>query len=136
MAVGAILVKLTSRGPALYRQVRMGQGGRHFTLFKLRTMRQDAEAATGPVWSTENDPRITPLGHLLRRTHIDEFPQLWNVLRGEMSLVETAPRASRIRRPIGLGGSVVSRTAECSAGNHRPRPNVSARRRQHRQRAS
>ncbi len=91
MAVGAILVKLTSRGPALYRQVRMGQGGRHFTLFKLRTMRQDAEAATGPVWSTENDPRITPLGHLLRRTHIDEFPQLWNVLRGEMSLVGPRP---------------------------------------------
>jgi lipopolysaccharide/colanic/teichoic acid biosynthesis glycosyltransferase len=91
IAAAALMVKLTSRGPALYRQVRMGKDGRHFTLFKLRTMRQDAEAATGPVWSTENDPRITPLGHLLRRTHVDEFPQLWNVLRGEMSLVGPRP---------------------------------------------
>jgi len=89
--LGAVLVKLTSRGPALYRQVRVGMNGRTFTLFKLRTMKQDAEAATGPVWSTENDPRITPLGHLLRRTHIDEFPQLWNVAKGEMSLVGPRP---------------------------------------------
>jgi lipopolysaccharide/colanic/teichoic acid biosynthesis glycosyltransferase len=91
IVLGAVLVKLTSRGPALYRQVRVGLNGRTFTLFKLRTMKQDAEAATGPVWSTENDPRITPLGHLLRRTHIDEFPQLWNVAKGEMSLVGPRP---------------------------------------------
>ena len=89
--LGAVLVKLTSRGPAFYRQVRVGLNGRTFTLFKLRTMRQDAEAGTGPVWSTENDPRITPLGQLLRRTHIDEFPQLWNVAKGEMSLVGPRP---------------------------------------------
>ena len=91
IAVAAMLVKLTSRGPALYRQVRVGLNGRTFTLFKLRTMRQDAEAQTGPCWSTENDQRITPLGHLLRRTHIDEFPQLWNVAKGEMSLVGPRP---------------------------------------------
>ena len=91
IVLAAVLVKLTSRGPALYRQVRVGMNGRTFTLFKLRTMKQDAEAATGPVWSTENDPRITPLGHLLRRTHIDEFPQLWNVAKGEMSLVGPRP---------------------------------------------
>ncbi len=89
--IGALLVKVTSRGPAFYRQVRVGLGGRTFTLFKLRTMRQDAEAQTGPVWSTENDPRVTPLGQLLRRTHIDEFPQLWNVAVGEMSLVGPRP---------------------------------------------
>jgi|SRR5579863_8950115 len=89
--LGAVLVKLTSRGPAFYRQVRVGLNGRPFTLFKLRTMRQDAESGTGPVWSTENDPRITPLGQLLRRTHIDEFPQLWNVAKGEMSLVGPRP---------------------------------------------
>jgi lipopolysaccharide/colanic/teichoic acid biosynthesis glycosyltransferase len=89
--LAAALVKLTSRGPALYRQVRVGMNGRTFTLFKLRTMKQDAEAATGPVWSTENDPRITPLGQMLRRTHIDEFPQLWNVAKGEMSLVGPRP---------------------------------------------
>jgi lipopolysaccharide/colanic/teichoic acid biosynthesis glycosyltransferase len=89
--LGAVLVKLSSRGPAFYRQVRVGLNGRTFTLFKLRTMRQDAEVGTGPVWSTENDPRITPLGQLLRCTHIDEFPQLWNVARGEMSLVGPRP---------------------------------------------
>jgi lipopolysaccharide/colanic/teichoic acid biosynthesis glycosyltransferase len=89
--VGAILVKLTSRGPAFYRQVRLGKEGQPFTLLKLRTMKNDAEAETGPVWSTANDSRVTPLGHLLRRTHIDEFPQLWNVVRGEMSLVGPRP---------------------------------------------
>ncbi|MBI3863127.1 MAG: sugar transferase [Planctomycetia bacterium] len=91
IVAGALIVKLTSRGPAFYRQVRLGKDGRPFTLFKLRTMRQDAEAGTGPVWSTENDPRITPIGHLFRRTHIDEFPQLWNVVKGEMSLVGPRP---------------------------------------------
>ena len=93
VALAAAFVKLTSRGPAFYRQARVGMHGRTFTLFKLRTMRNDAEAQIGPVWSTENDPRITPLGHLLRRTHIDEFPQLWNVAKGEMSLV--GPRLER-----------------------------------------
>jgi len=91
IVAGALLVKLTSRGPAFYRQVRVGKDGRHFTLYKLRTMRNDAEKGTGPVWSTENDPRITPLGHLLRRTHIDEFPQLVNVALGQMSLVGPRP---------------------------------------------
>ena len=91
IAIGALLVKLTSRGPAFYRQVRVGLDGREFTLYKLRTMRQDAEAETGPVWSTEFDARVTPLGRLLRCSHIDEFPQLWNVLNGEMSLVGPRP---------------------------------------------
>ena len=104
IAVGALLVKLTSRGPAFYRQVRLGKDGRPFTLFKLRTMRQDAEVGTGPVWSTENDPRITPLGHLLRRTHLDEFPQLWNVAKGEMSLV--GPRPERPEFVARLDGEV------------------------------
>src|SRR5262245_16174332 len=87
IVAGVLLVKLTSRGPAFYRQVRLGKNGRPFTLFKLRTMIHDAEAETGPVWSTENDSRVTPVGNLLRRTHIDEFPQLWNVALGQMSLV-------------------------------------------------
>jgi lipopolysaccharide/colanic/teichoic acid biosynthesis glycosyltransferase len=91
IVLAAVLVKLTSRGPAFFRQARVGMHGRTFTLFKLRTMRNDAEAQIGPVWSTENDPRITPLGKLLRRTHIDEFPQLWNVAKGEMSLVGPRP---------------------------------------------
>jgi lipopolysaccharide/colanic/teichoic acid biosynthesis glycosyltransferase len=91
MLLGVILIKFTSRGPALYRQVRVGKGGRPFTLFKLRTMKHNAEAETGPVWSTENDCRITPVGKLLRSTHIDEFPQLFNVALGQMSLVGPRP---------------------------------------------
>jgi lipopolysaccharide/colanic/teichoic acid biosynthesis glycosyltransferase len=91
IALGALLVKLTSRGPAFYRQVRVGKDGHQFTLYKLRTMRQDAEAKTGPVWSTKFDTRVTPLGKLLRTSHIDEFPQLWNVIRGHMSLVGPRP---------------------------------------------
>jgi lipopolysaccharide/colanic/teichoic acid biosynthesis glycosyltransferase len=88
---GMLLVKLTSRGPALYRQVRVGLDGREFALFKLRTMKHNAEAETGPVWSTGNDSRVTTLGKILRKTHIDEFPQLWNVIRGEMSLIGPRP---------------------------------------------
>ncbi len=89
--LGAVLIKLTSRGPAFYRQVRVGRDGRHFVLFKLRTMNNDAEAISGPVWCSANDSRITAVGDFLRRTHIDEFPQLWNVLRGEMSLIGPRP---------------------------------------------
>lgn len=85
------LVKLTSRGPALYRQVRLGLDGREFTLYKIRTMGHDCERLTGPRWAARNDPRVTPLGRFLRKTHLDELPQLWNVLRGEMSLVGPRP---------------------------------------------
>jgi lipopolysaccharide/colanic/teichoic acid biosynthesis glycosyltransferase len=91
IALGALLVKLTSRGPAFYRQTRVGKNGREFTLFKLRSMQADAEAKTGPVWSTHADPRVTPIGKFLRSSHIDEFPQLWNVIRGDMSLVGPRP---------------------------------------------
>jgi lipopolysaccharide/colanic/teichoic acid biosynthesis glycosyltransferase len=87
----AIAVKLTSRGPAFYRQERVGRNGHAFMMVKLRTMVQDAEAATGPIWASANDPRETPLGRILRRTHLDELPQLWNVLKGDMSLVGPRP---------------------------------------------
>ncbi len=86
-----VLVRFTSPGPAIYRQRRVGQHGKAFTMLKYRTMRQDAEAQTGPVWATENDPRYTPLGRWLRKTRLDEVPQLWNVLKGEMSLVGPRP---------------------------------------------
>jgi lipopolysaccharide/colanic/teichoic acid biosynthesis glycosyltransferase len=89
--LSALLVKLTSRGPAFYRQVRMGLDGRPFTLIKLRTMKHDAEAQSGPVWATDHDVRVTPIGKLLRQSHIDEFPQLLNVIRGDMSLVGPRP---------------------------------------------
>jgi sugar transferase (PEP-CTERM system associated) len=91
MLVVTGLVKLTSPGPALYHQERVGLNGRGFTVHKFRTMRTDAESATGPVWATANDSRVTPVGRLLRRTRLDEIPQLWNVLRGEMSVVGPRP---------------------------------------------
>ena len=87
----AILVKLTSRGPVLHRQERVGRNGVPFILYKLRSMYVDAEARTGAVWATKNDPRITPLGRWLRRFRLDELPQLLNVLRGEMSIVGPRP---------------------------------------------
>jgi sugar transferase (PEP-CTERM system associated) len=91
LLAAATLVKLTSPGGALYRQNRVGLNGRVFTIYKLRIMRADAEAGTGPAWSALNDPRIMPLGRLLRKTRVDELPQLWNVLRGDMSFVGPRP---------------------------------------------
>jgi sugar transferase (PEP-CTERM system associated) len=87
----AALVKLTSQGPVFYHQVRVGYQGRHFVVHKFRSMRSDAEAHTGAVWATSKDARVTPLGRWLRSTRLDEVPQLWNVLIGEMSLVGPRP---------------------------------------------
>ncbi len=85
-------VRLTSRGPVFYTQWRVGQGGRLFRIYKFRTMRVDAERETGPVWAAgEDDPRLTPIGGWLRRHHLDELPQLINVIKGEMSLVGPRP---------------------------------------------
>ncbi len=92
IGVCALLVKLTSKGPAFYVQERVGQHGRIFKLIKLRTMHADAEADSGPVWAEgDDDPRVTRVGRILRRLHLDELPQLVNVLRGEMSLVGPRP---------------------------------------------
>jgi exopolysaccharide biosynthesis polyprenyl glycosylphosphotransferase len=85
-----LLVRLTP-GPVVYRQTRVGEGGRHFTIFKLRTMRRDAEDAGSPRYAQVHDDRVTKVGRVLRRTHLDELPQLWNVLRGEMSIVGPRP---------------------------------------------
>jgi len=87
----AALVKLSSRGDVFYRQERMGLDGKPFMIYKFRSMYDDAEAETGPVFASEQDPRRTPLGKLLRRSNVDELPQLWNVLRGDMSLVGPRP---------------------------------------------
>jgi lipopolysaccharide/colanic/teichoic acid biosynthesis glycosyltransferase len=94
--IAGALVKLTSRGPIFYCQVRLGKDGRAFTLHKLRTMVDKAEAKTGPVWSSKDDARVTWLGRILRTTHIDEFPQLWNVICGQMSLVGPRPERPEI----------------------------------------
>lgn len=88
--VTALLIKLESRGPALYGQARVGKDGRVFTVWKLRSMRSDAESA-GPQWAARNDSRVTRIGRIIRMTRIDEIPQLWNVLRNEMSLVGPRP---------------------------------------------
>jgi sugar transferase (PEP-CTERM system associated) len=88
----ALAVRLTSPGPVLYHQRRVGLQGREFTVHKFRSMRTDAEAATGPVWASKSgDPRVTPIGNWLRRLRLDELPQLWNVLIGEMSFVGPRP---------------------------------------------
>jgi exopolysaccharide biosynthesis polyprenyl glycosylphosphotransferase len=89
----AIAILIESGGPVLYKQVRMGRGGQLYNIYKFRTMRQDAEENGQPQWAEENDRRATKVGLLLRKTHIDEIPQFYNVLRGEMSLV--GPRAER-----------------------------------------
>jgi len=91
MFLVGLLVKCTSRGPMLYHQTRVGLHGHEFTVHKFRTMCEDAERSTGPVWSTANDARVTPIGKFLRRTRLDEMPQLWNVLMGEMSFVGPRP---------------------------------------------
>ncbi len=87
----ALLIRRDSPGPVFYSQERCGENGAPFPLVKFRTMRVDAEAATGPVWARENDPRRTRVGAFLRRHNLDELPQLWNVLKGEMSLVGPRP---------------------------------------------
>jgi lipopolysaccharide/colanic/teichoic acid biosynthesis glycosyltransferase len=112
--VAALAIRLTSPGPVIYRQVRVGLdrrrrehaldwcrrgddlGGQPFTIYKLRTMRADAEAVTGPVWASPDDPRVTPVGRFLRATRIDELPQLVNVIRGDMNLVGPRPERPSI----------------------------------------
>jgi len=90
LALLALTVRLSSRGPVFYRQVRVGKDGRQFVVVKFRTMVQDAERA-GPAWSEKGDTRVTPVGRYLRHTHLDELPQLWNIIRGDMSFVGPRP---------------------------------------------
>ncbi|UCD51493.1 MAG: sugar transferase [Phycisphaerales bacterium] len=91
MLLAAALIKLTSRGGVFYRQERVGKNGQIFELYKFRTMIDDAEKHVGPVWAARDDQRITPVGRILRRTRLDELPQLYNILCGHMSLVGPRP---------------------------------------------
>jgi sugar transferase (PEP-CTERM system associated) len=100
LALLAVAVKWSSPGPVLYRQARVGQGGRIFHVYKLRSMRLDAEAATGPVWARRDDDRVTPIGRWMRRTRLDEIPQLWNVLLGNMSFVGPRPERPEFVRSL------------------------------------
>jgi sugar transferase (PEP-CTERM system associated) len=101
MALVMVAIKLSSPGPAMFHQRRVGRQGRIFTVHKFRSMKQDAEAETGPVWARKDgDPRVTRVGLFLRRTRLDELPQLWNVIRGDMSFV--GPRPERPEFVTGL----------------------------------
>jgi exopolysaccharide biosynthesis polyprenyl glycosylphosphotransferase len=91
LLITALLVKLTSQGPVIYSQVRVGIKGRRFKIYKFRTMKTDAEKTTGPVWASSNDSRLTPIGRFLRKSRIDELPQFINVLMGQMSLIGPRP---------------------------------------------
>ena len=91
MCLVALLVKFSSPGPVLLRQTRMGLQGQHFVLYKFRSMYADAESRSGAVWATKDDPRVTPIGRWLRRLRLDELPQFFNVVRGEMSIVGPRP---------------------------------------------
>jgi len=133
----AVAIRLDSRGPVLYRQLRIGidrrddappgpealtrrtldLGGRPFTIYKFRTMCVDAEAETGPVWAAPNDARVTRVGRLLRRYRLDEVPQLWNVLRGDMSIVGPRPE-----RPVFV--QRLSSEVEDYPLRHRVRPGI------------
>ena len=94
--IAMIAVRLTSRGPAIYVQTRLGRNRMPFRIYKIRTMIHDCESLTGPRWAIPGDPRITPVGAILRATHIDELPQLWNVIRGDMSLIGPRPERPEI----------------------------------------
>lgn len=91
MGVIAVAVKADSPGPVLFTQERLGLGGKPFTIYKFRSMCQDAERKDGPQWASANDARVTRVGRVLRDTHMDELPQLWNILKGDMSIVGPRP---------------------------------------------
>lgn len=98
LVFSAILIKLTSKGPAVYKQERVGQNGEVFKIYKLRTMVANAEENTGAVWAKKDDTRITAIGRVLRKAHIDEIPQLLNVLKGEMSIIGPRPERPEMVR--------------------------------------
>ncbi len=102
MAFVALLVKVTSAGPVIYSQTRVGKGGKTFRIYKFRTMRVDAEKGTGAVWAQKNDPRLTPIGGFLRKCHLDELPQVFNVLKGDMSIVGPRPERPEIVKDLKL----------------------------------
>ena len=98
MLIAGIAVKLDSKGPIFYRQSRVGMFGEPYDILKIRSMRTDAEAAGKAVWAREDDPRITRVGHIIRKLRIDELPQLWCVLKGDMSFVGPRPERPQFRR--------------------------------------
>jgi len=96
IGVCALVVRLSSRGPVFFGQIRVGRGGNLFRMWKLRTMYVDAESTSGAVWAQDRDPRVIRACRWMRRSHLDELPQLWNVVKGEMSLVGPRPERPEI----------------------------------------
>jgi lipopolysaccharide/colanic/teichoic acid biosynthesis glycosyltransferase len=96
LAVCAAIIRLSSKGPVLFTQIRVGKDGHPFRMYKLRTMYIDAEAKSGPAWARRDDPRVVPACRWMRRSHVDELPQLLNIIRGEMSLVGPRPERPEI----------------------------------------
>jgi len=97
-----LIVRVTSVGPGFYTQVRVGRHGRHYRIYKIRTMYCNCEASSGAAWSTKRDPRVTPIGSIFRALHVDELPQLLNVLRGDMSLVGPRPERPEFVGPLSV----------------------------------
>jgi lipopolysaccharide/colanic/teichoic acid biosynthesis glycosyltransferase len=100
LAACAFLVKVSSRGPVFYKQIRAGRDGKPFVMYKLRSMYIDAEEATGAVWAQRGDPRVVPACRWMRRSHADELPQLINVIRGDMSLIGPRPERAEIMQEL------------------------------------
>ncbi len=113
IALTAVVIKVVSPGPILFKQARVGAGGQIFDIYKLRTMKVDAEKETGPVWAKENDPRLIKFGKAIRKAHLDELPQLYNVLKGNMSIVGPRPE-----RPVFV------EKLSCEIKDYRKRYNV------------
>lgn len=112
----ALAVKITSPGPVMYGQTRLTQGGRPFRLLKFRSMRADAESTSGAVLAVRGDPRVTPVGAFLRKTRLDELPQLFNVLKGEMSLIGPRPERPEIASQLSRSIPKFHRRLETRAG--------------------
>ena len=108
LLVLVVLVRLSSPGPGIYRQVRVGRHGKPFTIYKIRTMRNDAEKNTGPTWAKVNDARLTGIGKFIRAIHLDELPQLLNVVKGDMARSRARAGASRVHPTPGTRGGGVS----------------------------
>ncbi len=116
MFITAIVVWLSSRGPIIFRQERLTKGGSIFTLLKFRTMVDGAERGTGAVWAANDDPRVTRLGRFLRRTRIDELPQLFNVIAGDMSLIGPRPERPEFAARLAKEFPSFNRRLEVKAG--------------------
>lgn len=116
MSVIALTIRASSKGPAIFKQERLTVGGKRFTIYKFRTMRRDAESETGPVWASYCDPRVTAVGRFLRVTRLDELPQLFNVVKGDMSLIGPRPERPEMASQLLREYPAFSRRMEVKAG--------------------